>query len=134
MNNTEVTQIIWDKIFQYDKLYYSVHSISIMSNHVHLLLDTSIQVPEDMNINETPEGYVNIDKCMQLIKGGSAFLINQHLIRSGSLWKRENYDHFIRYDKENEYTRIKTYIQNNPIKARLDMKFLSAPYRYSILD
>lgn len=134
MNDTKVAKIIWDKIFQYDKLYYNVHSISIMPNHVHMLLATSIQVPDDINNGETPDGYVSVDKFMQLIKGGSAFLINQHLNRSGALWKRESYDHYVRYEKENEYLRINAYIQNNPIKARLNKKFLNPPYRFSILD
>lgn len=132
MNDTKVAQIIWDKIFQYDKLYYNVHTISIMPNHVHMLLDTSVQVLEDMDIDETPEEYVNIDECMHLIKGGSSFLINQHLNKKGQLWKKESYDHYVRYDVENEYTRISAYVQNNPIKAGLDKKFLSPPYRYSI--
>jgi REP element-mobilizing transposase RayT len=131
MNETTVAQIIWDEIFQYDKLYYDVHHISIMPNHVHMLIDTSVQVQEDTDIDETPDGYVSIDECMHLIKGGSAFLINKHLKRSGALWQKESYDHFVRYDEENEYTRISTYIQNNPIKAKLDKKFLNAPYRYS---
>lgn len=76
-----------------------------MPNHVHFVADTSIQISTDMEINEAVEEYVEVSKWMQLIKGGSAYLINKYLKRKGTLWHKESFDHFIRFEKEGEYIR-----------------------------
>lgn len=86
LKDSTVAKILYDKILLYDGVHYTLHALSIMPNHVHLLADTSIQIPADAV--EVPTGYVDVNKWMQLIKGGSAFLINQHLGRSGTLWAK----------------------------------------------
>jgi len=132
LSDTDVAQIICDRIFGYENQYYTVHALSIMPNHVHMLLDTSLQVPAETSIDEVPKGYVDVPKWMQLIKGGSAFLINKQLGRSGTLWAGESYDHYVRYDRQGEYERIRHYILSNPIVAGLGPKYQEAPYMYSI--
>lgn len=130
MNDSKVAQIIWDKIFQYNELYYLIDALCVMPNHVHMLLDTSIQILDKKDVDGVPQNFVDVSKWMKLIKGGSSFLINKHLNRSGTLWAKESYDHYIRFHIPGEYGRIKNYIANNPIKAGLNDKFLKAPYFY----
>lgn len=77
-----------------------------------------------------PGGYVQVNRWLKAIKGGSAFAINQYLGQNGTLWQKESFDYFVRYFVEGQYDRIRRYIFNNPIKAGLDKRYLAAPYRY----
>ena len=127
LKRTSVAQIIYDKILKYDGIYYKVVSFCIMPNHVHMLLDTSIQMNADSI--DKPNGYVDISSWMQLIKGGSSYEINKLLGRKGRLWSQESFDHWIR----NEAYLHKTihYIAMNPKRAGLHMDiYKNAPYMY----
>lgn len=122
-----VAQIIYDKILKYDGIYYKVVSFCIMPNHVHMLLDTSIQMNDDSI--DKPDGYVDVSSWMQLIKGGSSYEINKLLGRKGRLWSQESFDHWIR----NEAYLHKTiqYITMNPKQASLNIDvYNSAPFMY----
>jgi len=130
LKDSMIAQILWDKIFQYHGKYYNVEALSVMPNHVHMLLDTSIQVPQECDIDEIPKHYMDVNKWMQLIKGGSSFLINKRLKRSGTLWEKESYDHYVRFNKPGEYERIKEYILQNSRKAGLGNRFIKKPYLY----
>lgn len=127
MEDKQVANIIFQKIKEYDGLYYNLIACCIMPNHVHMMVDTSINSDSSNAGNKIP-----VSKWMQLIKGGSAYEINQYLNRKGQLWARESYDHYVRYNKDGEYERIVHYIKNNPIKAGLGRKYLVEPYMYSI--
>jgi len=129
LNDEAVAKIIWDKIWQYHGMYYEVIAISIMPNHVHMLLDTSIQIPKGTNIDEAPKDYVEVGEWMKLIKGGSAYKVNKYLGRKGKLWARESYDHFAR--DEAELDRIRNYIIENPKKAGLASVYFDAPFLFS---
>ena len=130
LSDAKVARILWDKIFEYNEKYYTVEALAIMPNHVHILLDTSVQLPQNSEIDIAPEGYVDVPKWIQLIKGGSSFQINKYLGRKGALWHKESFDHFVRYHKDGELGRIKNYTLENSVKANLDVRFLSPPYWY----
>ena len=134
LKDPRVARIIYDKVMSYNVSYYIINAISIMPNHVHLLLNTSIQVQPEIGQQGTQFKYVDVAKWMQLIKGGSAFLINRHLRRTGKLWAKESYDHFVRHQNEGEYQRIKSYILDNPKKAGLEEQFSKPPFLYSTDD
>jgi len=131
LKDSLIAKILRDKVFQYQGIYYNVDALSIMPNHVHMLLDTSIQVSAKSDIAEAPEHYVDVSKWMQFIKGGSSFLINKLLKRSGTLWEKESYDHYVRFNNPGEYERIKEYIEQNPVKAGLEDRFSRIPYLFS---
>lgn len=80
-------------------------------------------------LDEIPANYVNVDKWMQLIKGGSSILINNYVGRKGKLWAKESYDHFAR--SEGEIIRITEYIKANPVKAKLGSRYRELPYMFS---
>lgn len=116
LKNPELAQIVLNKLKEYDEKYYYLDAYSIMSNHVHILIDFSAQIPQNKaEFNE--DNYVQLSKVMQLIKGGSSRLINQKLSQTGTFWQAENFDTYIRNEKHRE-TVIK-YILNNPIKIGL---------------
>jgi putative DNA methylase len=55
---------------------------------------------------------------MQSLKGFTAREANKILRRTGEpFWQRESYDHWVR--DEQEFGRIRAYIENNPVRAGL---------------
>jgi len=81
---------------------YVLRAYVIMPNHVHVLLDP----------------LVPLTKLTKGIKGVSSRDANAKLGRIGkSFWQDESFDHWIR--GPGEFARIQTYIENNPVKARL---------------
>jgi REP element-mobilizing transposase RayT len=82
--------------------HFVLRAYVIMPNHVHVLLDPLVPV----------------EKLMAGIKGVSARNANAKLGRTGKpFWQDESFDHWIR--GPGEFARIQTYIENNPVKARL---------------
>lgn len=74
----------------------------VMANHVHVLL-----LP-----------HIPPSRLLQPLKGVSAREANLILGRTGQpFWQAESYDHWVR--DEEEFRRIKAYIENNPVKAGL---------------
>jgi putative transposase len=85
-----------------DRRHYRLHAYVIMPNHVHLLLDPLLPIPQ----------------ITRTIKGVSARAANSLLDRSGKpFWQDESFDHWIR--NEAEFVRVTHYIENNPVKAGL---------------
>lgn len=113
-----------------DRQYYDLHAYCIMPNHVHILIDTKQQLEQINNdfIADIPEGYVQLDKIMQLIKGSIARYANLALGRTGKFWQRDSYDHYIRNEKE--WQNILAYILNNPVKAGLVKDWENWPYTF----
>jgi REP element-mobilizing transposase RayT len=82
--------------------HYQLHAYVVMANHVHVLL-----LPQ-----------VDPSKLMQSLKGFTAREANKILRRTGEpFWQRESYDHWVR--DEQEFGRIRAYIENNPVRAGL---------------
>jgi REP element-mobilizing transposase RayT len=81
---------------------YRLHAFVVMANHVHALL--------------TPQ--VAVRRITNGIKGVTAREANRILQRSGQhFWQVESYDHWVR--DEEEFARIRAYIENNPVAAGL---------------
>ena len=100
LGNPEVANIVMQSIYFGEMLgHYELHAFAIMSNHVHVLITPKVPLP----------------KLMQSLKGFSARRANQALGFTGPFWQKESYDHLVRNDTE--FTRIKRYIENNPVRA-----------------
>jgi REP element-mobilizing transposase RayT len=81
---------------------YELHSFVVMPNHVHLLV--------------TPQ--VPATKWLGPLKGFTAHEANLILGATGKpFWQNESHDHLVRSD--DEFGRIRRYIENNPAKAGL---------------
>ncbi|MCK5830567.1 MAG: transposase [Methylococcales bacterium] len=82
---------------QKDSVLYELIAFCIMPNHVHFLIK-----PLD-----------NLARVMQLIKGGSAKLINEKMGRKERFWLADYYDKLIQDDKH--FSVVYEYIRNNPV-------------------
>ena len=90
-------------MFEHLRKFY-VHVAVIMPDHVHLVLRL---LREDVSLAE-------ITKAM---KGIASRRINQLLVRSGTVWRDESFDHVVR---SCEWSRRKIdYVCNNPVRAGL---------------
>lgn len=129
LSNSQVAQIVVNKIHQYDNQFYDLLAFCVMPNHVHLLLDLHSQA-EKIPIDEevTDKNYKQIYDIMHLIKGGSAYEANKILNRSGRLWQVESYDRYVRNIRE--FQNIVIYIANNPKKAGLANHWRDFPFTY----
>lgn len=128
LKSTKVANALKDKFHQYDKELYSLVAYTIMSNHFHLLIDTSIQLEGRTLEEDTPDNYINLDKIMQRIKGGSAREINKILNTSGTFWESESFDIVVR--NEIMFKNVISYILNNPVKAGLVDNYEDFEFNY----
>lgn len=130
LKDKRVAHIVAQKIREYNLSLYDLRAYCIMPNHVHLLIDTSVQMINDRYTYQVdvPDNYIQLDKIMQLIKGGSAFLANQILSRKGSFWSKDSYDRYVR--NNHEYQNIYQYIIENPVKAGLVSDPKEYPFTY----
>ncbi len=107
LQNEEVTQIVMNSLRFNDGKLYELHLAMIMPNHVHMII-------KPLTDSNKP---VSLAKIMKDHKSFTANEANKLLQRNGQFWHHENYDHYIRDDKE--YCRIREYVLNNPVKAGL---------------
>jgi REP-associated tyrosine transposase len=97
--STVVEQIVTCR----DRGFYKLHAFALMPEHLHILL--------------TPSDETTIEKAMQMIKGGSAHQIGIERPQAFPIWHRSFHDRWIR-DAE-QFWQAKSYIEQNPVKARL---------------
>lgn len=123
----KAARLLVDRIKEFDGEYYDLCSYSVMSNHAHMELDFSLQLPDDWQGEEDIPGYVNLAKVMNLIKGGSAYYINLALGRAGqSLWTTRYRDRFIR--DEAHLLNACAYTKLNPQAAGLVNNWRDHPF------
>lgn len=129
LSNPIAAQIVADKIMQYDGIWYTCIAYVIMSNHIHFLLDFSIQVPDNYDGKSDLPGYVNLHTAIGRIKGGSAFEINKALGRKGPVWKEAYYDSTIKNDRH--LKNYFWYFVNNAVKAKLVESWRDHPFTFA---
>jgi REP element-mobilizing transposase RayT len=82
--------------------YYRLHAFVVMANHVHILIEPNVPLAQ----------------ITHRLKGVTARAANQILRREGNrFWNEESFDHWVR--NATEFTRIKNYIEQNPVTAGL---------------
>ena len=104
MKNVTVAKIVSDALRygETERGLYRVSAFVVMSNHVHLLIETIEPLQE----------------ITRLLKGYTARCANLVLSRTGQpFWQDESFDHWVRNSGEQE--RIIRYIENNPVTAGL---------------
>ena len=123
-------RLIIEKLHAFDGQYYDLWAYCIMPNHVHVLFDFSRQLVDNQGLMmpDIPEEYKQLDYVMMVVKGGSSYSINQATNRTGSLWAKDSYDHYVR--DEGEWYRILNYILRNPVKARLVSQWEDYPFTF----
>ena len=104
LKDSRVAEIVVEALYRgaFEGRRFDLHSYSVMANHLHVLLMPLARVR-----NITRE-----------IKGSTARSANLALGRTGEpFWQDESFDHWIR--NEEQFIRVKNYIERNPVKAGL---------------
>jgi putative transposase len=100
----QVADIVIAKMLEYrSKGNYLLHDFVLMLNHLHLIL--------------TPTDQVSLEKCMQLIKGGSSHEI--HKVRGNKMEIWQSGFHESRVIDSTDYNRKTDYIRFNAVVAKL---------------
>lgn len=97
----EVIEKIKEYYLGYDKHIFEIEALSIMPNHIHVLLKQND----------------HISNVIRVLKGGSGHIVNKTLGRKGAVWSGDYYDKAIRDNKH--FWTIYMYIKNNAVNARL---------------
>ncbi|CAN5616203.1 transposase [soil metagenome] len=103
LRQTEIAQLVEDRILQSDGEECLLLAWTIMPNHVHVLCELSDEVP--------------LAKLLKDWKGSAAVAANRWLSRTGAFWYREYHDRYIR--DEVHFRNAVRYIDENPVKAGL---------------
>ena len=115
--NTSLANIVVEQIANCrDRGYYRLHAFVLMPDHLHVLI--------------TPSDETTIEKAMQMIKGGSAHQMGIERPQQFPIWHRGFHDRWIR-DAE-QFWKAKSYIEQNPVKARLAEKPEEYPWSSAI--
>jgi putative DNA methylase len=103
LRQPEIASLVTEALAAGDERFhrYQLHAFVVMPNHVHLLV--------------TPR--VPFAKWLGPLKGFTAHRANELLSRTGAFWQDESYDRLVRNNEE--FERIRTYIENNPVTAGL---------------
>ena len=97
----EMIEKIIDYYLKYDCNVFELEAVSIMPNHIHVLVKQ----------NDT------LTNVIRILKGGAAHIINTSLGRKGAVWSRDYYDKLVR--DEHHFQQIYEYIKHNAVKANL---------------
>ena len=118
LKRPDVAKLVANELHLFNGELYDLIVYSIMPNHVHILIDTSIQIPATFCVSQWESlDFEPLENIMKRIKGPSAVYSNRLLGLSGKFWQKESYDHYIRNEKE--FNNVIAYILNNPVKAKI---------------
>lgn len=125
----EIAEIVKEQFHRFEDEFYELLAYTIMPNHFHLLIDTSVQLETGEADPEFVQmGYKDLSDIMKRIKGASARYANQALNRSGTFWLHEFFDRIVRSEKGEQF--CVNYILNNPVKARMVKRWEDFPHTY----
>ncbi len=98
-----VAEMVEAALLRFDGERYQLIAWVLMPNHAHILL--------------SPVAGFRVSDIMQSLKSFTAHEANKLIGRNGQFWAKEYYDRFIR--DQRHYASTISYIENNPVKAKL---------------
>ena len=116
LKRPDIAHIVVQQLQRFDGIWYHLLAYTIMPNHVHVLLDFSVQIsdPEKIDLDK----YVNLDIVLNRIKGASARYANLALGHTGAhFWQKESHDRYVR--NHLHLIAAVDYIKNNVVKAKI---------------
>ena len=119
LKQPEIARIVYDSVLFRDEKQYRLDAFCVMSNHVHLLFEPLV---------EEQGQTIALPKIMHSLKSWTSTECNKALVRAGTFWLPESYDHYVR--DQDEWIRILHYILRNPVKAGLVMNWRDHPFTY----
>ena len=120
LQSDRMASLLIEVLYHYrEQKRYLLHEFAVMSNHFHLLITPS----------------QSLERAVQLVKGGFTFRAERELGFGGEIWQGRYDDRRVR--DSSEYEKIKHYIRQNPVRARLvenaeDYPFSSANLKFSL--
>ena len=117
LRQARIMDIVKKQLHRFDGKLYDLVAYCIMSNHVHMLVDTSQNLVGELLETKIYDNHSELSYILKRIKGASARYANEELGISGRFWNKENYDIYIRNEKM--LYNVIGYILDNPVKARL---------------
>jgi putative transposase len=127
LDQQENAEAVKKQLHRHDGNYYDLIAYTIMPNHVHILINTSVQLHEEYWLDDEFH-FVQLERIMKNIKGPCAIDINRNLHRTGKVWQRESFDHLVR--NEISFDRIVRYILNNPVKSHFVDQWQHWPHTF----
>ncbi len=118
LKQNDIAEIVKESLHYWHKKRYDLIAFTIMSNHIHILIDTW-----DVESYDT-----SVTTIMQSIKRLTAKQSNILLRREGQFWQSESYDHLVR--NEREFINIINYIIQNPVKVGLVIDWREYPHTF----
>ena len=103
LRDSRIAAVLQDTLLKWDGERYNLISWVVMPNHGHILL--------------TPMQGFTMSDIMHSIKSYTAHEANRILNQKGQFWAKEYFDRYIRDWRH--FASTITYIENNPVKARL---------------
>ncbi len=105
---TEIASMVENTLLSKYAALYKLWAYVVMANHSHFLLTPK----------PSAESFFPVRMILQKVKGYTAREANRILGRTGEpFWQDESFDHWPR--DHDEFMRIVSYIENNPVKAGL---------------
>jgi len=120
LRDAACARIVENALLHFDGVRYRLIEWCVMPNHVHVLIETK----EDWPLGDIVQSW----------KSFSAKEINKRLGRTGTVWRADYHDRFIRDDKH--LAAVRAYIRANPVAAGLvetpeDWLFSSAAAKWN---
>ena len=103
MRDPAVAELVENAFLHFHEARYDLLAWVVMPNHVHVLVQ--------------PHDEWSVSAIVHTWKSFTAHAANRLLNRSGPFWQADYFDRFIR--DEEHFRSTLTYIEDNPVKARL---------------
>ncbi len=127
LKDPKIAQITAEQFHRFDGIYYKLIGYTIIPNHVHSILDFSVQLDKYGGFDR--EKYKNLDYVMDRIKGASARYSNLALDRTGEpYWQNGWHDRYIRDARH--LTGAINYLKQNSVAANLCTHWTEHPFTY----
>jgi len=133
LKNDSIASVVKHVLHKHDNKEYILWAYTIMSNHVHAILEFVHKEPfyptEFQSIYFYNAKFTPLSNVLRLIKGYTARIGNEILKRKGSFWQHESYDHVIR--DEDEFENSIWYVLNNPVSAGIVNSWKDYKWNYA---
>lgn len=114
LQNPVIASLLEEKIQEYNGIYYHLVAHSILPNHFHMLIDTSIQLTHCFDQEKRKSSYATLDQITKKILSETEGKIAKVIGRVGPIWELKVCDLMV--TKGEMMEKVTTYILNNTSK------------------
>jgi len=124
-----VTTVIRDRKPYFSDLYMArkvIQQIRLLHEEEKLYSYTWVVMPDHVHWLFQLSNEQSLSNVINLFKGRTARILNQHLNKKGKFWQSAYYDHAIR--KDEDIKQVARYIVANPLRAKLVERIEDYPH------